>query len=542
VDVRALGPGNVFYYNLARAVVTTPEHPELLVPTISFYVPDDSIVCGNHIAMVITNGNEGSYTEVYRAPYPDGDFELIHTTGDSGSEFYTDENLQPQKTYYYKAQAIKEDNVSEFSPEVSFQSGSAFHNPVISGTADAAGMVTVKFEDRSFLDSSYEIYAINTETGEQTFSTVINLPDSGGVYHLTDTGVTINKTYSYHVNATLICNGSPVIPDVASDTVTVTGDYFVTDFVLVDPDTDQDVFELSDSAEFDAAPKFNIRANASPKTQSVLFHLNGKPHKENQVPYALFGDTGGNYNLGRLKPGFYTLTATAYSGNNNTGVKGGSLTIHFTVRGNYFVSGFVLVDPDTDQDVMELADYAVFDEAPKFNIRANASAKTQSVLFHLNGKPHKENQEPYALFGDTGGNYNRGRLKPGSYTLTATAYSENNNKGLKGDALTIHFTVKGTEHPQQDIAHEPAEEKAVITIYPNPVVNNTSLEIKGTPQSPVSVAVISDTGRQISLSRDLLSVDGHLKKDWDFTGFKRGIYYFHIRLRGKEIIKRVVVE
>ena len=79
----------------------------------------------------------------------------------------------------------------------------------------------------------------------------------------------------------------------------------------------------------------NVRANTSPATVgSVVFVLSGTQSRnqtETTPPYALFGDTGGNYDPWTPALGGYTLKGTPFSGSGGSGTAGTSLTITFSV-------------------------------------------------------------------------------------------------------------------------------------------------------------------------------------------------------------------
>ncbi|NNC92563.1 MAG: hypothetical protein HKN80_08730 [Acidimicrobiia bacterium] len=120
------------------------------------------------------------------------------------------------------------------------------------------------------------------------------------------------------------------------------------------------------------------------------------------------------------------------------------------------VTGMVLVDAKTDQDVGPLVDGAVVDlgATPQFNIRVETAPGTvgsvgfavldsdkQPVRFRLDGQP-RENFAPYAAGGDWPvGNYLPMTLGPGTYTLQATAYSGGSLTGAAGPSYELMFTV-----------------------------------------------------------------------------------------------------
>ncbi|HZH03025.1 MAG TPA: choice-of-anchor Q domain-containing protein [Myxococcaceae bacterium] len=112
---------------------------------------------------------------------------------------------------------------------------------------------------------------------------------------------------------------------------------FVTGFVLVDADTDADLFPLREG-EFlnlaDLPPRLSVRADVSGSVGSVVFALDANEafRTENNAPYALGGDAPlGNYTPVAIPSGIRTLRATPFAGANGTGAAGGSLKVQFLV-------------------------------------------------------------------------------------------------------------------------------------------------------------------------------------------------------------------
>jgi hypothetical protein len=305
----------------------------LQTPSIYFATPPDNYPC-NEIGVYISNPNDQlSRVELYRSRNADTGFELIATLNE-GESYYSDQDLVSLKTYYYKARIIREGEVSDFSAVASTQSPYMMHDPIVSAVLTPENTVEVSVQDRSYLDASYELYGWNITDQVQTFSTSIQMLDSGGTYTFIDTSVEPGKTYSYHVNAFLQCEGQPYVGEWSSNPVTIPLSLpSINSFTLVDSRTNQSV-PLHDDDQFAASPKFSIIANTDVTTSSVEFILNGETYIENDEPYALF-DGKGKTDGGNLKPGDYTLSATAYSSDNLEGVEGNTITIHFTViRGN----------------------------------------------------------------------------------------------------------------------------------------------------------------------------------------------------------------
>jgi hypothetical protein len=80
----------------------------------------------------------------------------------------------------------------------------------------------------------------------------------------------------------------------------------------------------------------NIRAEANAdKTGSIEFFLNGKKFHDNAAPFALYGDDNGDYKMGRLEIGRYTLTAIAYPEKNGKGIPGDTAVVVFNVSNVY---------------------------------------------------------------------------------------------------------------------------------------------------------------------------------------------------------------
>jgi hypothetical protein len=79
------------------------------------------------------------------------------------------------------------------------------------------------------------------------------------------------------------------------------------------------------------------------------------------------------------------------------------------------------------------------------NVRADTSpASVGSVVFALTGTQTRNQTEttpPYALFGDTNGDYAPWIPAVGSYTLKGTPFSGASGGGSAGTALTVTFTV-----------------------------------------------------------------------------------------------------
>lgn len=105
------------------------------------------------------------------------------------------------------------------------------------------------------------------------------------------------------------------------------------------------------------------------------------------------------------------------------------------------LGNFTLIAPSNDDEYEVLTNgYTIVIGGTNIKVEANAD-QTGSVIFYLNGKKYNENTAPFALFGDINGDYKRGKLKNGSYTLMAIAFPGRNGKGIPGDTATVNFVV-----------------------------------------------------------------------------------------------------
>ena len=107
------------------------------------------------------------------------------------------------------------------------------------------------------------------------------------------------------------------------------------------------------------------------------------------------------------------------------------------------VQSCTLVNADGDTDVGVLSDGdTVVKPSFNINVRANTSGSIGSVVFELNGgKVQTENAAPYALAGDTGGNYLPWKYSVGSQTIRATPYSKESGGGTAGTPREITFML-----------------------------------------------------------------------------------------------------
>jgi hypothetical protein len=120
-------------------------------------------------------------------------------------------------------------------------------------------------------------------------------------------------------------------------------------------------------------------------------------------------------------------------------------TAHAQVDESIKVTSLVLVDAVTDQDLATLTSGEVVNlsqySTRSFAFRVLTSGAVESVKFVSPLESRVENVAPWALFGDTNGDFAGRSLVPGSYQITAIPYNAGNAAGTVGAELTVSFTV-----------------------------------------------------------------------------------------------------
>jgi uncharacterized protein YjdB len=128
----------------------------------------------------------------------------------------------------------------------------------------------------------------------------------------------------------------------ATSSITVTqnsSSISIAGFVLINAGNDTEIQTLTNGTQLLSSQvgslSLNVKVNTNPTTVgSVFISLSGPVNAtrtENGAPYALFGDTNGNYTGRTLPNGNYTLSAIPYSGSNRSGTEGATTTIQFSI-------------------------------------------------------------------------------------------------------------------------------------------------------------------------------------------------------------------
>ncbi|MEM9832007.1 MAG: choice-of-anchor I family protein [Bacteroidota bacterium] len=192
------------------------------------------------------------------------------------------------------------------------------------------------------------------------------------------------------------------------------------------------------------------------------------------------------------------------------------------------ITQFVLVDAETDQDIMMLEDGAELKLADlpttKLNVRADGAGLVSSVVFKLNDRAFQtQNAAPFALFSDRDGDYKEGELPVGSHTLTATPYTSRSATGLPGTALSISFTVT------DDMA---------MSASPVPAYQQVRLELSNEKESIRSFVLMNKQGMPYQME-NTVPTQG---VDVDLSRYQPGIYLIKVVTDQGSYLKRIVKE
>ncbi len=219
------------------------------------------------------------------------------------------------------------------------------------------------------------------------------------------------------------------------------------------------------------------------------------------------------------------------------------------------VTGFVLVDADTDEDLRALNDDDVIDLGnvpPHLNVRAiiasDEGQRAEHVVLQVEefGVRRKEAVPPFALFGDLGGDYLPGTFMQGTQVLTAIPYGLDGDPDQPGDALSISLTVTGANPATQATLPRGDTEEEVNSSFgdsrsgiessafqlnanfPNPFRSRTTIPFTVQESGPVRLVVYDMQGRQIRLLLDRVVQPGVHAVVFDATGLPSGTYVYRL--------------
>ena len=423
--------------------------------------------------------------------------------------------------------------------------------------------VVIKKGTNTVSSGKYTFASKNNGTlGELTFPTKVG---DAGEYQVTVNASDGKASSSKTFKITVTKAGEPV-PD--PDPVPTDGKVTI---YLVNANTNQDIKVLENNASFGIGV-VGIRAATTVKvTNGVRFTLTGGPnnmyyrHKEGEItPYSLFGDKGTTIlPWTNIKAGSYKLLVEILG----TSV---SKTINFTVTGGsdpapdptpdddvIQVVKFYLINPSTNQRVKELKNGDVIASGQVVNVEAVTNpAVVGSVRFALNGKSNfrTESVAPYALGGDTNGNYSGITLPKGSNVLTAIPYTKSQGSGVAGKSLKITFTVGSSARVAQSSGNEKTTVKSVgeqlysdlkiARFYPNPVAEELTVEYTGqAEEGDIRLQLVNRLGVVYPLDVQTYQIEGNtIKVNLGERNLSAGVYILKVQYlnTGKAEVFRLI--
>ncbi len=213
------------------------------------------------------------------------------------------------------------------------------------------------------------------------------------------------------------------------------------------------------------------------------------PFIENVAPLSGVVPAGGETTLSvtldatNLEPG--TFFDDLMVSSNSPDISRSTSLFELTVLEGPRVTGFTLIDADSNQPIRPLEDGDVIDFADfapdaNFSIEANVGdVPIGSVVFDFNEQvPFKvENIAPYALAGDRGiGDFTPVDIPLGINTITATPFTESGGNGDSGLSNTISFEVIRTLSPISFNLIDTDTNTAISTIEDGDIIDLTFLD------------------------------------------------------------------
>lgn len=210
-----------------------------------------------------------------------------------------------------------------------------------------------------------------------------------------------------------------------------------------------------------SSSQLGFTALTSSGTKSVRFTRDGSTRTEGISPFSMYGDqNNGKDILGRtFTTGKFTFSVQAFSGSNATGTASTqrTFTLNFINSASNTpsnatiapaVSGFTIVDGKTGVALAGLSNITSSTTIKlaslttrNIQILAIANGSTESVKISWTGRSTRvENSAPYEVFANSSGTAAPWYAVAGTYTLSATPYSQDKASGTAGSTRTISIT------------------------------------------------------------------------------------------------------
>ncbi|WP_347158204.1 T9SS type A sorting domain-containing protein [Pontibacter chitinilyticus] len=224
-------------------------------------------------------------------------------------------------------------------------------------------------------------------------------------------------------------------------------------------------------------------------------------------------------------------------------------------------NSFTLVNADTDTDIKTLTSGATINLAAlptkHLNIRYNSGSSAGSIVFRLSGAQSKSRTEsgaPYALAGDSNGDYYSWTPAVGSYTLKATPYSLKGGSGTAGTTLSVNFTVVSNTSSSIGVTSIASNATAisstsesslstdVLTVYPVPATIVLYVDLgQETGEGDVTLELKDFNGKTVLTQKQNTTTSGR-KAEIDISGVQEGVYILVVTSSTGRATKRVVID
>ncbi len=167
------------------------------------------------------------------------------------------------------------------------------------------------------------------------------------------------------------------------------------------------------------------------------------------------------------------------------------------------------INAKTNKPIGPLQDGAVIDlaQTPYINIAAKPGVGiTESVRFGVNetGSYAVESILPFALAADYKGRYYPWQVAPGTYTITATPYSQNSAVGKPGYPISLTIKIINTGAQAPAIAQQAVAAPKLInptglfvSAYPNPAVSESHVRYRVAKTTNVSITLVDQKGNTV---------------------------------------------
>ena len=204
------------------------------------------------------------------------------------------------------------------------------------------------------------------------------------------------------------------------------------------------------------------------------------------------------------------------------------------------ITSFTLIDAEADYPIAAYdpipADGVIdLSEVPtrRMSIRANTSGPVESVSLSLGPVSRVENVPPYAVFGDTDGDYVFKKFRAGRLRLIGTPYTEDDAQGEAGETKTMVLQLVDGENPRR--------RGEALGSYPNPFNPTTTLSFNVEVAGPARLTVYDILGREVAVLVQGTIEAGVHEVSFDASRLVSGYYFARLELAGDVQVHKMLL-